>query len=827
MGSIVCQNIDSWRKLRYKASMTRRILWCLILAVSLASCNFPVKVNMAQVFDTATPEPTSTPADTPTPTNTPTNTPSPTPQPAARVVLAEEALAAGSYEQARRQFQEAMQNAADSELQAAAALGMGRTLLAQANYPGAIETLRGLIAGFPQYRELDKAYYFLGKAYNAVENYTAAADAYQSYIDLSDGVLNDFIHELRGDAYQNAGLPGSAVAAYTSAIEASGDRSTIWLEMKRGRAYARNGDFADAITQFIQIYERTDNEFAKAQANYLLGQTYLTMDLPEQAYARFQDSVTNYPRAYDSYSGLVALVNAGVPVNELERGIVNYYAGQYGLSVQALTRYLNSEVEHDGSAYHFRALSRRAINELDDAIDDWDTLIDQYPGSRYWAAAWDEKAYTLWGWLNKHAEAAATLLAFVEQNPAAPDAPDFLFKAARILERNRQYPEAAAAWERMINEYPSAANSYRGLFLAGVTYYRAGDYSKALLVFQRALVLTDQPGDQAAAYLWIGKVQQAQGDTAAMRAAWEQGAQRDPTGYYSERANELLQGREPFQPTRPYDLGYDLNLERGRAEAWMRATFQLAPETNFNDLADLSGDMNFRRGNAFWDLDELGRARDEFESLRRKVLADPLNTYRLMNHLYGLRFYRSALLASRNILDLANLDDAGTLTAPEYFNHIRFGIYYKDLVMEYSRERNLHPLFLLSVMRQESLFEGYAISSAGARGLMQIMPATGKEIYDNLRWPEGYTSDDLYRPEVSIRFGAHYLARQRDYFKGNMFAALAAYNGGPGNTIIWTELAGDDPDLLLEVIRAEETRRYIIQIYEFFNLYRLLYERGL
>ncbi len=94
-------------------------------------------------------------------------------------------------------------------------------------------------------------------------------------------------------------------------------------------------------------------------------------------------------------------------------------------------------------------------------------------------------------------------------------------------------------------------------------------------------------------------------------------------------------------------------------------------------------------------------------------------------------------------------------------------------------------------------------------------------------WPKDYTNDDLYRPEISITMGSRYLARQRDYFDNNLYAALAAYNGGPGNTTYWKEMAGDDPDLLLEVIRSDETRQYIMNIVEYFNIYRLMYERGL
>lgn len=807
--------------------MTRRVLSLLIATAILAGCNFPGNVDVAQVFASPTATLTSTPSQTPTFTPEPTPTPSPTPQPATRVEFAEDELAVGEFEQARRQFQEAMSAANEPDLQAAAALGMGRTLYEQNNLPAAIDALQAFIDTYPQHPDLAVAYYYLGLCHNASHNMVGAAEAYQKYLELRPGVLDSYMHELRGDAYRDAGLPGTAIEAYDAAIQSAGDETTIWIEIKLGQAYAQNGEFEKAIAQFITVYEKTDNEYAKAQANYLLGQTYLTMGMPEQAYARFQDNVTNYPRSYDSYSGLVALVSAGIEVNELNRGIVDYNVGEYGLAVEALTRYINSGVEHDGTAYYYRALSQRALDANQDAIADFDIVIEQYPESRWWTAAWDEKAYTLWGWLDEYEEAANVLLTFVEQNPTASEAPDFLFDAARIQERNRQFAEAAATWEKMINEYPSATRSYRGLFLAGVTYYRAQDYPKALLVFQRALVLASLPGDQAAAYLWIGKVQQAQGDTAAMQAAWEQAAQHDPTGYYSERANELLLGREPFSPTRPYDLAYDLNQERPQAEKWLRETFSIAPEIDLNGLGELANNPHIRRGNALAEIGEMSLARNEFELVRKQVIADPLATYRLMNHLYSLRFYRSAVLASRSVLDLANLDDAGTLQAPVYFNHIRFGIYYKDIVLEASQEEDLHPLLLLSVMRQESLFEGFANSGAGARGLMQIMPATGEEIFTSLKWPEDYSARDLYRPTVSIRYGAHYLARQRAFFNNDLVSTLAAYNGGPGNTIIWDELAGGDPDLLLEVIRADETRKYIMQIYEFFNLYRLIYERGL
>jgi soluble lytic murein transglycosylase len=165
------------------------------------------------------------------------------------------------------------------------------------------------------------------------------------------------------------------------------------------------------------------------------------------------------------------------------------------------------------------------------------------------------------------------------------------------------------------------------------------------------------------------------------------------------------------------------------------------------------------------------------------------------------------------------------MVAPAFFNHLRFGTYFADLLIPAAQEYNFHPLFLFSLVRQESLFESFVRSSAAANGLMQIIPSTGESIAKNLGWPPDYTTSDLYRPVVNIKFGTDYLAAQREYFDGDLYAALAAYNGGPGNSLQWKKLAQGDQDLFLEVIRFSETRNYIRSIYEVFNIYRRIYNR--
>lgn len=363
------------------------------------------------------------------------------------------------------------------------------------------------------------------------------------------------------------------------------------------------------------------------------------------------------------------------------------------------------------------------------------------------------------------------------------------------------------------------------MHLAGITRYRLADYLAAEEIFQKLLAFSMDFDVRSAAYFWMGKARSAMGKEEAAITALEQAVLIDPTGYYSERAGDLLAGIDPFTAPLEYDLAIDIEAEKQEAEEWMRTLFAIPEETDLSSPGPLVGDARFQRGNEFWRLGLFEAARDEFEGLRLSLETDPANSYRLANHLLEKGLYRTAIFAARQVLTQAGMDDAETMSAPVYFNHIRFGPYYRELVMPASEIYNFHPLFLFSVMRQESLFEGFVRSAAGARGLMQIIPSTGQEIATNADWPPDYTDEDLYRPIVSVNLGSDYLNRQRGFMSGDLYGALAAYNGGPGNAMTWKNLVPPDPDLYVEVIRFDETREYIKGIYEIFNIYKRLYDR--
>ena len=799
------------------------VLLVVLCSLYLQSCGSQINLPL---FASPTPTETPTPTVTPSPTPTPTATPTPTPVPAARLDLGDQALFAGDYDQAYLEYQQALAEAVDDPTRALALLGLGRSQIFLGQPSVAITTLESIIQRFPTSPLLAEAYYFIGNAYQDQDNLLSAVESYGKYAELNPGVIDAYIQTLRGDLLAESGDAQGALAAYELAAQAPQLGDATPINIKIGRMYAASGDYENAIRRYLEIYDQTNNEYYKAQVNYLAGLAYLNMDLPEQAYARYQDSVNNFIRPYDSYNSLLSLVNAGIEVDELQRGLIDYYAGQYGYAVEALNRYIDQNPEHDATPYHYKALSLLALNQPEAAIDTWDIVIAQYPDDKLWVSAWDEKSYTQWSVLGLYREAADTLLEFNKQAPGIDQAPFYLYEAARILERENLLEDAAQVWERVMSEYASSDYGWRSLFLAGITYYRLSNYELALTTFQRGLVFAATPEEQSAADFWIAKTYQAQGNHEQAAAYWEQCTSRDPTGYYSVRAREILLGQPPMGESFEFSLNVDWQAERHLAEGWVRVTFDLPLGTDLTDPGDLANDPRFQRGTAFWRLGLYDQASQEFESLRLDLEPDAVNSFRLIQPLLKMGFYRSAIFASRQVLTLAGMDNNATLNAPAYFNHIRFGTFFQNLALSYANTEKLNPLFLFSVMRQESLFEGFASSGAGARGLMQIMPATGQEISTQMDWPQDFTTADLYRPLVSIRLGARYLARQRDAFDGDLYAALAAYNGGPGNAAIWRDLSTGDPDLFLEIIRIKETRDYITQIYEFFNLYRLIYEKN-
>jgi soluble lytic murein transglycosylase len=153
----------------------------------------------------------------------------------------------------------------------------------------------------------------------------------------------------------------------------------------------------------------------------------------------------------------------------------------------------------------------------------------------------------------------------------------------------------------------------------------------------------------------------------------------------------------------------------------------------------------------------------------------------------------------------------GLARPPRQLWQLAFPKPYAEAVTATASEFGLDPLLLWSVMRVESRYDPDAVSPAGARGLMQIIPPTQDEIAKGLKLD--LTPGDIYEPEVSIKLGAWYLRSLLDQFDGDTVLALAAYNAGPNNVQSWLEDPKvKDRDDLLRWIGFGETREYVERV---------------
>ena len=160
------------------------------------------------------------------------------------------------------------------------------------------------------------------------------------------------------------------------------------------------------------------------------------------------------------------------------------------------------------------------------------------------------------------------------------------------------------------------------------------------------------------------------------------------------------------------------------------------------------------------------------------------------------------LLIVLAVVGVAGLLIFSKLDLGEAIREVTLPLKHEDIIRQQSERFGLDPALVAAIINQESGFSDET-SHAGARGLMQITPATADTI-ETLSGGESFVLEDLSNPDLNIRYGTFYLRHLLDRFDGSEIAALAAYNGGPENAAAW-----GGAELEIENIAFPETRAYV------------------
>ena len=148
----------------------------------------------------------------------------------------------------------------------------------------------------------------------------------------------------------------------------------------------------------------------------------------------------------------------------------------------------------------------------------------------------------------------------------------------------------------------------------------------------------------------------------------------------------------------------------------------------------------------------------------------------------------------------------------------RHTVKYREYIERYAAENDVHPAFIAAIILRESSYDPQAVSSVGARGLMQVMSDTYEFV--NRKLDDGATFEDMFDPETNIRYGCWYIGYLSKIFNGDPIKIACAYHAGPNNVKLWAmNYAADGVNLTIDDIPMEDTRYYAGKVMNAYAIY--------
>ncbi len=456
----------------------------------------------------------------------------------------------------------------------------------------------------------------------------------------------------------------------------------------------------------------------------------------------------------------------------LEMGRVSYGADRFTSALGYFGRLTDAGSALARSALLYTARSYRKMGEWRKAIDAYSRYVERFPGSDI---APEVQWEISWRW--------------------------------KIL---GEYRRAAESFGELKRAFPSSSYGGRAVLQEALCLDLAGDTAKAAAILEKMLRVGGGGRDRDDALFWLGDMSERLGREERMMSAYRELTEEYPETYYGLRAAGRIGVTVIRSPgdANVADRDYDPLLRLVRR--WPASGRTAVPRSW--DLLRY-----------YVDIGEGTAARREAARLvkaHRKDAEGLVELARLCRRL-GLADY--TIRCGRALQDLAA--GAGADDVDPFLLMLIYPAGYLDLVVaETRRYDDVDPFFILGLMRQESWFRADARSSAGARGLLQIIPPTGKHIAREMGDGDSFRVDMLLDPEKNIRYGVWYVRSLQRRYGGRLPVVASAYNAGETNADLWTERNDRFPaEEFVEGINYSETRTYVKRTLSGYWIYRSLY----
>ena len=379
-------------------------------------------------------------------------------------------------------------------------------------------------------------------------------------------------------------------------------------------------------------------------------------------------------------------------------------------------------------------------------------------------------------------------------------AAEALLEKATFLDALKSPKSATQARQRLLTEYKNSDSAAEYRWKIASQKAKAGDLVNAWQWAQPIVINNPDSSVAPKAGFWIAKWAAKLNRSEDATQAYETVLARFPRSYYAWRSAVAL----------GWDVG-DFTSVRYKTPEVVKARRLIPP----------GGSATFQ------ELYKLGFERDAWAQFQTEI-SDRTELTVVDEFTEGLlKLYQGKNL--RGINKIWYLSDRDTLAekqqwqqlrqTPEYWQAL-YPFPFENIILKWSAQRQLNPLLVTSLIRQESRFEPEIESSAGALGLMQVIPPTAKAAAQNI----GLTTYSLIEPEDNVNLGTYYLDFTHKKYNNNSALAVASYNAGPNAVAKWVSRYGlKDMDEFVEKIPYRETKGYVESAFENYWNYMLVY----
>ncbi|MCB0350174.1 MAG: transglycosylase SLT domain-containing protein [Bdellovibrionales bacterium] len=376
-----------------------------------------------------------------------------------------------------------------------------------------------------------------------------------------------------------------------------------------------------------------------------------------------------------------------------------------------------------------------------------------------------------------------------------------LMLAGQSAHNKSDFKTAYKYYEIIVKKHAGTKLSAEALFRLGLLDFRDEKYAGAAARFERFLQLEHSTDFELSSLYWLWRAQQKI-SLKDSQAYADRLIAKYPLSYYGLRAQaEILKGKLNIAKSLSPAPEWNFNSTDTEGEIWQR--FLILKKANWHD-----------------------EARAELASFDEPQSASGKIVFAYLWSQIG-DYYRSTDMLTRALNQDPTLVALNTI-------QVAYPLLYVQDIKKESKRYKIPPELVLGLIRQESTFRADVKSSAGALGLMQLMPATAKEVARDMRVKYKNLSLELINPAFNIRLGTQYLHRRIRYFNGHVPLALAAYNAGIGNIRGWmktrTDLGGAEKlmssnpmnELWIDELPWPETTGYIKSILRNYLVYKVL-----